>query len=94
MLQSQPTELPLIHTFRVVAESSKLSQVGCADEQWFKRIPLALFKLELSRTSTGSVQSWPKGYFLVAFEISAAELPSCRRSAKSPIDAAYQIGSL
>ena len=34
---------------RVVAESSKLSQVGCADEQCFKRIPLALFKLELSR---------------------------------------------
>ena len=36
-------------THRVVAESSKLSQVGCADEQWFKRRPLALFKLELSR---------------------------------------------
>ena len=50
--------------------------------------------LLLLLTSTGSVQSWPKGYFLVAFEISAAELPSGRRSAKSPIDAAYQIGSL
>ena len=40
-----------IYNLRVVAESSKLSQVGCADEQWFKRIPLALFKLELSRKS-------------------------------------------
>ena len=46
------------------------------------------------KTSTGSVQSWPKGYFLVAFEISAAELPCCRGAAESPIDAAYQIGSL
>ena len=27
----------------------------------------------VSKTSTGSVQSWPKGCFLVAFEISAAE---------------------
>ena len=56
------------------------------------------------KTSTGSVQSWPKGYFFVVFEISAAELlntccrdsadlllPCCRGAAESAIDATYQI---
>ena len=56
------------------------------------------------RTSTGSVQSWPKGYCFAVFEISAAELlhtccrdsahhllTYCRGSAESPIDAKYQI---
>ena len=59
------------------------------------------------KTSTGSVQSWSKGYFFVFFEISAAELlntccrdsedlllPCCRAAAESPIEATYQIGSL
>ena len=35
-----------------------------------------------------------QGIFFVAFEISAEELPCSRGAAESPIDAAYQIGSL
>jgi len=43
------------------------------------------------KTSTGSVQSWPKEYFFVVFEISAADLPCCRGAAESPVDATYEI---
>ena len=60
------------------------------------------FHTLLEITSTGSVQSWPKGYFFVVFEISAAELfntccrdsadlilPCCRGAAESPTDAMF-----
>ena len=58
----------------------------------------------VSKTSTGSVQSLPKEYFFIVYEISAVELlntcsrdsanlllPCCCGAAESPVDLTYQI---
>ena len=87
----------------------KLWHIFAVDSQHFKDRALGgwggwgdIIGASEKKTSTGSVQSWPKEYFFVVLDISAAELlntccrdsadlllPCCRGAAESPTDAMF-----